>query len=163
MLKKIALLALSFCCLLFTFAVTPLSVAAQEKSASVKVAQLLEESGYAYTKASPTVWTVPYQGKVLSDFKVIASTQQDILVLFVIVAEKKDIRLTPELMQKLLKMNSDLDRVKIGIDGDGDGFVRIDLSLRVLDAEEFKMNIEQVAAAADEVYAAMKPFLGSSR
>lgn len=162
MLKNIVLFLVLLCSALFALGIGPTSAAAQDKAPSSKVLQLLEDSGYAYSKASATVWTIPFEGKVLSKFKVITSTQQDILVVFVVVAEKKEFKLTPELMQKLLGMNSDLDRVKIGIDSDGDAFVRIDLSLRVLDTQEFKANIEQVAAAADEVYAAMKPFLGSS-
>ncbi|HJQ69856.1 MAG TPA: YbjN domain-containing protein [Blastocatellia bacterium] len=131
---------------------------AQDSSAS-KVARLLEESSLGYSKASNNVWSVPFQGKALPNFLVVASVQQDILVLFVVVAEKKDIRVAPELMQKMLKMNADLDRVKIGFDKDGDAFVRIDLSIRVLDVQEFKANIEQVAAAADELFTAIKPFI----
>jgi len=58
-----------------------------------------------------------------------------------------------------LKFNHRVDRVKIGLDDDGDTFVRVDLSLRVLDAQEFKLNVEQVAAGADEVFAGIQTFL----
>ncbi len=50
-----------------------------------------------------------------------------------------------------MKFNHHVDRVKIGLDDDGDTFVRVDLSLRLLDAQEFKLNVEQVAAGADEL------------
>ena len=66
-------------------------------------------------------------------------------------------------MGKLLKLNGELDRVKIGIDGEGDTFVRIDLSVRRMDEEEMKENIEQVAAATDVVYAAIKPYVTTSK
>jgi hypothetical protein len=134
------------------------SAAAQDKP-SAKVAKLFEESGYSYTKAKENVWTVAFRGGAFSSFNLVASVSQDILVIFVIVAEKKDVKVTPELMRNLLKLNSDLDRVKIGIDNDGDIFVRVDLSIRILDLQEFKANIEQVAASADEVYKAIKPFI----
>ena len=123
-----------------------------------KVARLLEESAYPYSKSANNVWSIPFQGKALPNFLLVASVEQDILVLFVVVAEKKDLKVTPEMMQRMLKLNGDLDRVKIGFDKDGDAFVRVDLSVRVLDVQEFKANVEQVAAAADEVYTAIKPF-----
>ncbi len=152
-------------------AILCLQLAAQPAKAqdkiSAKVASLLESSGYPYTKAADSVWAVPFEGKALSKFNVVASvvalTEQDILVLFVIVAEAKNLKVTPELMRIMLKLNGDLDRVKIGFDKDGDVFVRIDLSIRVLDSQELKGNIEQVAAAADEVYTAIKPFVNVSK
>jgi hypothetical protein len=132
---------------------------AQDKSSPTRITQLLEESGYPYTKAADNVWSIPFQGKALSRFNVVASTEQNILVLFAVVAEKKRLRVTLEMMQKLLRLNTELDRVKIGIDNQGDAIVRVDLSIRVLDSQELKANIEQVAAAADEVFAAIKPFI----
>lgn len=123
----------------------------------------MDRSGYSYKKAADTVWAVPFEGKALSKFNVVASTEQDMLVVFVIVAEAKSLRVTPELMRTMLKLNGDLDRVKIGLDKDGDAFVRIDLSVRILDSQELKSNIEQVAAAADEVYTAIKPFITASK
>lgn len=42
---------------------------------------------------------------------------------------------------------------------EGDVFVRIDLSIRVLDKQEMQENIDQVAAAANEVFAGLKPYL----
>jgi hypothetical protein len=56
-----------------------------------------------------------------------------------------------------------MDRVKISIDKDGDLNVRVDLSIRRLDVEELKTNIEQLSAAADELYSAIKPFLTSKK
>ncbi len=126
---------------------------------SAKVTRLLNESKVSYTKLSETVWSVPFEGKQLKDISVVISTADPIVVVFAVVAEKKDFKLTPELMQKLLRSNQDFDRVKVGIDKGGDIFVRVDLSTRLLDAEELKANVEQVSAAADEVYAFVKPSL----
>ena len=129
-----------------------------QDSPSTKIARLLEDSGYPYAKAADNVWSIPFKGKALPNFLLVASVEKDILVLFVVVAEKKDLKVTPELMQRMLKLNGDLDRVKIGFDKDGDAFVRVDLSVRVVDLQEFKENVDQVGAAADEVYTAIKPF-----
>ncbi len=135
----------------------------QSTAPVARVTQLLAECSYQYTKAAEAVWVVPFQGKSLGSFKVIVTTQQGMLVVFVIVASKADLNLTPEAMEKLLKFNHRVDRVKIGLDDDGDTFVRVDLSLRVLDAQEFKLNVEQVAAGADEVFAGIQTFLKSPK
>ena len=84
-------------------------------------------------------------------------------VMFVVVAEKKQLKVTSELMRILLRMNDDFDRVKIGIDKNGDLFVRVDSSTRVMDVQELKDNIEQVAAATDEVTKAIKPYISQSK
>ncbi len=130
---------------------------------SAKIASLLETLGYTYSKVSNNVWSVPFEGKVLKDFDLIVTAHEDLLVLFVLVTKKGDMRVTPELMQKMLRLNADLDRVKVGIDKDGDAFVRVDMSTRVLDSREFKANVDQVGAAADEVFKAIKPFTTATR
>ena len=129
-----------------------------QDASAARVGHLLEESGYTFKKSpkSDKVWTIDFNGKSLKSFKVILATQDDLLVTFVVVASKKDMQMSSEFMIKLLKFNHTLDRVKIGIDDDGDLFVRSDVTIRVLDKKEFKENIEQVAAAANEVYDGIK-------
>jgi len=135
-----------------------ISVAAlgQQQADAGKVSHLLEQSKYSYSKASENVWTIAFKGKTLTDFNVVVSTAEGLAIFVVLIEEKKDLKPTAEMMRKLLKLNSDLDRVKVAIDNDGDLVVRIDASLRVLDVEEFKANVEQAAAAADEVKKAIK-------
>jgi len=138
----------------------PAAPPAADKAATAKVLQLLESTGLVYTKAQENVWVVKYKGQQLSEFSVIVIYSQNMLIFVSVVAEKKDYKTPPELLQKLLALNDDLDRVKIGIDNDdGDLFVRIDLSLRVVDEQEFKANLEQISAAVDETYAVLKPYL----
>ncbi len=97
-------------------------------------------------------------GDTLGDFKVIGANEGDLLVVFVTVAKKEHIEMDLDLASKMLSLNNDLDQVKIGIDNDGDAFVRTDVSIRTLDQEAFKAVVEQVAASAEETYAAIKPF-----
>jgi hypothetical protein len=129
-----------------------------QETPAAKVARLLERSGYKYEKpkADANVWKIKFTGKSLPSFDVILASQDDLLVTFVIVAQKKNLQLTPALMQKLLGYNHNIDQVKVGIDDDGDLFVRSDQHIRVLDDREFKDIVEQVAAAADEVYSGVK-------
>ena len=135
-----------------------LHTAYAQESPSAKIARLLESTGYTYSKGSNNAWSITFKGDVLPEFDLVISSQQDVLVLFVLVAEKKAMRVTPELMHKMLMLNGEIDKVKVGIDKDGDAFVRIDLNLRVVDAQEFKENVNQLAAAADEVFKVVKPF-----
>ena len=134
-----------------------------QESSSLRVARVINETGLSFTKAAENVWTVPYQGKSRKDIIVVASITGDLVTLFSVVAAKKDLKPTPEMLQKLLKFNSDFDRVKVGIDKDGDVFVRVDLSIRVLDKDEMTVNVDQVAATSDEVFKGLKPNLAVAK
>lgn len=134
-----------------------------QESSSLRVARVINETGLSFTKAAENVWTVPYQGKARKDIIVVASVTGDLITLFSVVAEKKDLKPSPEMLQKLLKFNADFDRVKVGIDKDGDVFVRIDLSIRVLDKDEMTVNVDQVAAAADDIFKGLKPHIAAAK
>ena len=132
---------------------------AADKAATAKVVQLLEGSGHGYTKAKDGIWIVNFKGNQLPEFAVITIYSEGMLIFATTLAEKAEFKTTPELMQKLLNLNDSLDRVKVGLNANGGAFVRIDLTLRVVDQTEFKANLEQVSAAVDETYAVLKPFL----
>jgi hypothetical protein len=136
---------------------------AQAKSDPQTVARLagiLERSGYTYKKAANNVWVVNFKGDSLSDINVIVTSAEDLIIMGVVVAEKSAMRVTPEMMRKLLKLSHEIDRVKIGLDSDDDLFVRAEVNARLFDLEEFKSDMKQVAAASDKVHTAIKPFLG---
>lgn len=126
---------------------------------ATKVTRLLDEMGDSYTKVKDGVWSVPFNGKAMPDFNVVISGQSDLVVVFALLAEKKDLKVTPEMMRIMLRLNNDIDRVKVLIDDDGDALIRIDLSLRTLDSKALKDNINQVAYATDEAYKALKQFI----
>ncbi|MDX2242079.1 MAG: hypothetical protein NW224_15445 [Leptolyngbyaceae cyanobacterium bins.302] len=135
--------------------------AAQPKQIGAKIAQFLQQAGGSYTKVSETVWKVPYEGKSLANFDVMVITvpEADLVVSGVVVAEKKQLKLSQDLLYKLLKFNNSADRVKVGIDDDGDLFIRIETSGRTLDLEQFKADTEQLAAATDELHRQIKSSL----
>ena len=124
-----------------------------------KLAGLLERSGYSYKKAADNVWVVTFKGNSLADINVIVTSVEGLIVMGAVVAEKKSMQVTPEMMRKLLKLSHEIDRVKIGLDSDDDLFVRSEVSARLFDLEEFKSDMQQVSAASDQVHAAIKPFL----
>ncbi|MFN0085585.1 MAG: YbjN domain-containing protein [Blastocatellia bacterium] len=130
-----------------------------DKASAGKIVQMLEESGAGYAKASESVWVAKFKGNVREEIVVLVIGHENMLILSGDVVEKQGYKSSPELMMRLLRLNDEYDRVKVGIGDDGEIFVRIDLSLRVVDAREFKENLDQISAAVDEIYGAIKPHL----
>ncbi len=71
---------------------------------------------------------------------------------FAILAKRASINKTSKMMETLLVANHDYDYVKIGLDKDGDLFVRIDSPMHVTHSRELKDIINQVANASEEVF-----------
>ncbi len=146
---------------LFTF-----SAAAQapaklnlDKASAGKIVQMLEESGAAYGKAGEAVWVAKFKGNQREEISVLVIGHENMLILSADVVEKAGYKSSPELLMRLLRLNDEYDRVKVGIGDEGEVFVRIDLSIRVVDAKEFKENLDQISAAVDEIYGAIKQHL----
>jgi hypothetical protein len=137
-------LAASWIC----FGSTPLLA----QSVSSKIEQTLKETGFTYTTHNATTWSIDFERKKLGKFKVILSTGSEILVTFAILAKKANINKTPKLMDALLSANHEYDYVKVGLDKDGDMFVRIDDWIPTVNARHLKETINQVANASEEVY-----------
>jgi hypothetical protein len=109
------------------------------------------------------VWTIDFSGKNLPKFKVVVSaTENDkggiYTALANLVGKSQLPRNRGKLDDLLMKANSDFDYVKTGIDKDGDVFVRADIPPGA-DLASFKIIVEQVAAATDELYGKLKPLL----
>lgn len=66
---------------------------------------------------------------------------------------------TTDFMRTLLEENHELDQVKVGYDREGDLAVRIDSSVRVMDAAELREIVNQVKNASDEIYGMIEPSL----
>lgn len=124
-----------------------------------RLAQVLERSGYSYKKAADNVWVVAFKGKSLADIQVFVTSAENLIVMGAVVAPKSSMKVGPEMMFKLLRLAHDIDRVKIGFDDDEDLFLRAEVISKCFDAEEFKSNMEQVAAGADKIHAAIKSYL----
>jgi len=132
---------------------------ADDAADAKRVDKLLKQAGYTFEKKNDTVWVIKQHGENLGDFKEILAIGDGLLVIFATIARDADLPRTADLEYKMLQMNHQLDRIKVEIDDDGDADVRSDVTLRTLDTAELKEQVHQVAASADEVYAAIKPFL----
>ena len=122
-------------------------------ASATKLAQLLKETGLAYNTHPRNTWSVDLQRKNIGKIHVIASVGSDIVVTFAILAKKSAIQKTAQFLDNLASANHQYDYVKIGLDKDGDLFVRIDTPSRLIDAKELKFIVEQVANASDELFA----------
>ena len=141
--------------------VDPTVVLAKDNNSNA-IEKLLSQTGYTYvdrSDATDAIWTIDFIGKSLPKYMVIITKADDLVIAFVTVAEKNNVKLTPDAMQKLLQANFSYDKVKIGLGRNGDLSIRIDQSIRITDLQEMKDNINQVAVAADELYAILTPYL----
>src|SRR5438876_12272604 len=107
-------------CIITILAMNAASAQTRAGVSGQRIPQLLEQSGYRYSKAGDNVWTIKFTGKSLSEFQVLVTSAQGIVVLGVVVAKKDEIKLTPQLMHNILKLTHNLDRAKIGFDDDDD-------------------------------------------
>jgi hypothetical protein len=149
-----------FAALLFSLV---LPMAAQTSDQGIaKMVSLMQANNYNFvTTKSPTVWVIHFTGTHLKDIKVILALDVDNnqMVIFVTVVEKRRMPVTTDFLHQLLKYNHEFDRVKVGLDADDDLSVRIDAPLRLADASEFNDIVTQIKNASDEIYGKIEPQL----
>jgi hypothetical protein len=119
-------------------AVAQQPAAAQGESATAKVQQLVQGSGYSNRHPKPTAWILAAKGPAIGNHEVFVAVSGDIVVIGAVAAKKAQMPMTPAFLQTLLRSNHDMDFVKVGLDGDGDAFD---------------------PAATDAVYTRIKPYL----
>lgn len=127
-----------------------------------QIVALLEKSGFTYSKVGEGVWEVPGTGKNLKEFGIRLALADDILIVMVKLADRKALKSQPELWTKLLELNHKFDSIKIALSEDM-LYSRMDTHLRLLDNQELKYLIEQIANAADETYPQIKQFVTAAK
>jgi hypothetical protein len=129
---------------------------------ATQIVALLEKSGYSYSKVSDGVWEMPGTGKNLKEFGIRLALADDILIVMVKLADRKDLKPQPVLWTKLLELNHKFDSIKLALSEDM-LYLRMDTHLRLLDNPELKYLVEQIANAADETYPQIKSFVSGAR
>jgi hypothetical protein len=127
-----------------------------------QIVALLEKSGYTYTKINDGIWEVPGTGKNLKEFGIRLALADDILIVMVKLADRKDLKPQPVLWTKLLELNHKFDSIKLALSEDM-LYLRMDTHLRLLDNTELKYLVEQIANAADETYPLIKPYVAAAK
>lgn len=138
------------------------SAGAQTKKDAADIVALLEKSGYTYTKVTDGVWEIPGTGKNLKEFAIRLALADDILLVMVKLGDRKDVKLQPPLLIKLLELNHKFDSIKLALSEDM-VYLRMDTHLRLLDGEELKYLVTQIANATDETYPQVKQFIGGAK
>ena len=150
-------------CLVSSLFLVPLGVHAAGLSttdSANKIVTLMQADSYNYLSTkSPTVWMIPFAGDHLKDIRVVVTVKDSTMVVFATIVNNQHMPVNTDFMRTLLEENHELDRVKVGYDHDGDLSVRIDGSVRVMDAAELREIVNQVRNASDEIYGMIEPRL----
>ena len=154
---------LAHLCLVPSLLTAPLSRPADALATgdnAAKVVSFMRADSYNFVPTkSPTVWMIPFTGDHLKDIRVVVTVKDTTMVVFVTVVQNQRLPITTDFMRTLLEQNHELDRVKVGYDREGDLSVRIDGSMRVMDAAELLEIVNQVRNASDEIYGIIEPSL----
>jgi hypothetical protein len=124
-----------------------------------RVVQLLEASGYRYTKETAWLWSVPFAGANMPRVSVWLMTNNEDLIVEAVIARRDQVVRAPEAMRQLLRMNGARDGLTLLIDDEGNYVVRTRLVLDLLETSSFQSSVQAVVAATDEAYDAVKDFL----
>lgn len=130
----------------------------QTKPAASGLPALLEKSGYSYSKVSEGIYEVPATGKNLKQFSLRLTEADDVLVVIAKIADRKEVTINQAGAQKLLELNDDYDLVKFALSNEM-LYARIDVHVRLVDVQELKALVEQMARVIDETYIHIKPFI----
>ena len=142
---------------------SPPSLAQSNKpDAAGQLVALLEKSGYSYTKVGDGVWEIPAEGKNLKDFSIRLALAEDIVLVIAKLADRKGLSPKEGLLIKLLELNHHFDSAKLAL-GQDMLYARMDLHVRLLDAQELKYLVEQMVNVVDEAYPQIKPFLAGTK
>ena len=142
-----------------TRAQRPQPAPAQPGTFEATVESYLQESGYEFHKVKSNSWYLLVPGTEVSQIRIILGAGPNSIAMGAVVVSKRNLNITAESMQKLMKLSYDLNYVRVCIDTDDDLIVMAQLKDRWLSAAEFKSTIDIVSGAADRAYGVMRPYL----
>jgi hypothetical protein len=129
---------------------------ALSQECSSRLQGFVNKTGYKLIVAKPCkVWvatdalTIP-RGEGVTGLLLLAQ-EGEMGVVGAVVQSKAKLHLTADLLQKLMKMNNSLDYVKVGIDDDGDLFVRSELHMESVTGDEFSAVVKKVVEASTKI------------
>lgn len=128
-----------------------------KKADNPKVTALLKKSGYGHTVFGDNVWTV--ESGAAAPVILSYAPEEDILVMFMTVAEKGKFRVTADAMSDLLKVSSEVLYGKVAWHEDGSIIVRAEWKLKQLDQETFEVLLVAVLDGYKQATEKMAPVL----
>ena len=133
--------------------------AAQPGTFEARIEDYLKQSGQEYHKVKANSWYLLVSGKEMSQIRIILGAGPGSIAMGAVVVPKRNLRLSSEALEKLMKLSYDLNYVRVCIDSDDDLIVMAQVKDRWLNAAEFRATVDTVSSAADRAYAVMKPYL----
>ena len=116
-----------------------------------RMAQHVQDSGLAWERRGEDLWRVDMESGTRRFVRVVASCGTNVVIVFAVLADAKDLKPSEALYLYLLRNASRFDHVKIGIDPDGDYLARIDLRSRTFDAKDLEAAARQIRAVVDDL------------
>lgn len=107
---------------------------------------------YFIADALPDLPHTGLQGMIL----IAEDDQSDMLMIGTVVQPKAEVDLSQASLLNLVQLNNDIDYAKLGIDADGDLFVRAEMQLKPVDEAGFKLALERVITATNKVYSSVR-------
>jgi hypothetical protein len=147
---------LIFFVLLFASSAHAQSAPAQPGTFEARVEEFLKQSGRDYRKVQANSWYLLVKGKEMGEIRIILGAGRSQIAMGAVVIPKKNLQLSTEKLQKLMKLSYDLNFVRVCIDSDDDLVVMAQLKDPWLNAAEFRTMIDLVTAAADRAYAVVR-------
>ena len=109
--------------------------------------QALQRSGLKYRKVQDRFWFAACDSKLVANCQILMTATPGVVVMGVVIKQKSDLDLTADRLAALLRLNHDLERVKVGIDEDGDLFERVEVTTKGLDVDEILADLKAVQDA----------------
>lgn len=134
---------------------------AQPGTFEARVEALLQQSGHEFHKVKANSWYLLVNGNEMGQIRIILGAGRTSIAMGAVVVPQKNLRLSTEALQKLMKLSYDLNYVRICLDVDDDLIVMSQLKEPWLNAEEFNTTVSTVASAAEQTYAVIRPYLST--
>ncbi len=126
-----------------------------------RVEEFIRESGFKFQKVKANSWYLMTPGTEMAQIRVILGAGPNAIAMGAVVVPKRNLRLTTDALQQLMKLSYDLNYVRVCIDTDDDLIVMGQLKDPWLNAAEFKNMVNLVTAAADGAYKVMRAHLSA--
>src|SRR5262249_6501177 len=125
-------------------------------SSQASIEKWLHDGGYAFKTIGCQVWLVQNAVSDLPNAAILMGGAGKEFVAGVVVQKKAALDISQAMLLKLMQLSDDLEYVKLGIDKDGDLFLRAEVHRSDLTGPIFKRTLDEVIAGARQVDRALK-------
>ena len=129
---------------------------------TANIPALLEKSKLSYAKIANNVWEIQFTGQNVREFAMRIVAAEDLVMMIVKLADRKDVNATGVLPVRLLELNDKVDQVKFALSGDM-LYARVEIHARLLDDREFRYLVDQLSGGVDENYLVIRPFIAGEK